>query len=174
MALFDWHSELARDGHKVILAGQPVAMHCHHYNINLQKTVEESLGDEGVRLLFSSVEEASYFSFQQLLDRYQQIKTLKSKLEMAGILFQNCGLGVLHFKRVRPGGGNVVSPSSHHVTGWLAKHGKRDTPGCHFTRGWIAGALEVIYRRPLEFYTVEEKRCKMMRHQQCEFQIKEA
>ena len=64
MALFDWHGELARDGHKVILSGQPVAMHCHHYNINLQKTVEEALGDEGIRLLFSSVEEASYFSFQ--------------------------------------------------------------------------------------------------------------
>jgi predicted hydrocarbon binding protein len=73
---------------------------------------------------------------------------------------------------VRPGGGNVVSPSSHHVTGWLAKHGKRDTPGCHFTRGWIAGALEAIYLRPLEFYTVEEKRCKMMRHEQCEFQFR--
>jgi predicted hydrocarbon binding protein len=166
MALFDWHTELARDGHKVILSGQPVAMHCHHYNINLQKTVEEALGDEGVRVLFSSVEEASYFSLQQLLNRYKQIKTIKSKLEMAGILFQNCGLGVLHF--------NVASPSSHHVTGWLAKHGKRDTPGCHFTRGWMAGALEAIYNRPLGFYSVEEKRCKMMRHEQCEFQIKEA
>jgi hypothetical protein len=33
MVLFDWHGELARDGHKVILSGQPVAMHCHHYNI---------------------------------------------------------------------------------------------------------------------------------------------
>ena len=174
MAHFDWHSELAREGHKVILAGQPVAMHCHHYNINLQKTVEDALGDEGVRLLFSSVEEASYVSFRQLLDRYPQIKTLKSKVEMAAILFQNCGLGVLHFNRVRPVGGNVVSPSSHHVTGWLAKHGKRDTPGCHFTRGWMAGALEVIYNRPLGFYTVEEKHCKMMRAETCVFYIKEA
>ncbi|MGD1975407.1 MAG: 4-vinyl reductase [Desulfobacterales bacterium] len=172
MPLFDWQGELARDGHKVILSGQPVAMHCHHYNINLQKTVEETLGDEGIQLLFRSVEEASYFSFRQLMDRYQQIKTLKSKLEMAAILFQNCGLGVLHFNRVRPSGGKVVSPSSHHVTGWLAKHGKRDTPGCHFTRGWIAGALEAIYRRPLEFYRVEEKYCKMMRHEQCEFQFR--
>ena len=174
MALFDWHSELAREGHKVILAGQPMAMHCHHYNINLQKTIEETLGGKGIRLLVRSAEEASYDSFKQLFDRYKQIKTLKSKLEMAGILFQNCGLGVLHFVRVRPGGGNVVSPSSHHVTGWLAKHGKRDTPGCHFTRGWIAGALEAIYDRPLEFYRIIEKRCKMMRHQQCEFQITEA
>ena len=174
MPIFDWQSELAREGHKVILSGQPVAMHCHHYNINLQKTIEDNLGSAGVRLLFKSVEEASYMSFQHLFKQYRQIKTLKSKLELAGILFQNCGLGVIHFKRIRPGGGHVVSPSSHHVTGWLAKHGKRDTPGCHFTRGWMAGALEVIYNRTLGFYTVEEKHCKMMRAETCVFYIKEA
>ena len=93
---------------------------------------------------------------------------------MAGILFQNCGLGVIHFKRIRPVGGHVVSPSSHHVTGWLAKHGKRDTPGCHFTRGWMAGALEAIYNRPTGFYAVEEKYCKMMRDEECDFFVREA
>ena len=92
---------------------------------------------------------------------------------MAGILFQNCGLGVIHFDRVRPVGGHVVSPSSHHVTGWLAKHGKRDTPGCHFARGWIAGTLEAIYNWSLGFYSVEEKHCKMMRDEECVFKIKE-
>lgn len=174
MVPFDWKSELARKGHKVILSGQPVAMHCHHYNINLQKTIEDNLGSEGIGLLFRSVEEASYQSFQHFLNQYPQIKTLKSKLEMAGILFQNCGLGVLHFERVRPGGGQVVSPSSHHVTGWLAKHGRRGTPGCHFTRGWVAGVLEAIYSHAPGYYAVEEKRCKMMRDESCVFQIKEA
>lgn len=174
MAIFDWKNELARDGHKVILSGQPVAMHCHHYNINLQKTVEDSLGSKGVKLLFHSAEEAGYSSLQNLLGQYPQIKTLKSKLEMAGILFQNSGLGVIHFKRIRPGGGHVVSPSSHHVTGWLAKHGKRDTPGCHFTRGWMAGVLEAIYDRPTGFYAVEENHCKMMRDEACVFYIREA
>jgi len=174
MAIFDWKSELARKGHKVILSGQPAAMHCHHYNINLQKTIEDRLGSEGVGLLCHAAEESSYNSFQHLLDQYPQIKTLKSKLEMAGILFQNCGLGVIHFERVRPGGGHVVSPSSHHVTGWLAKHGRRDTPGCHFTRGWIAGALGAIYKRPLGSYEVTEKSCKMMRDAECVFHISEA
>ena len=174
MVPFDWKSELARKGHKVILSGQPVAMHCHHYNINLQKTIEDNLGREGIGLLFRSAEEASNQSFKHLIDQYPQIKTLKSKLEMAGILFQNCGLGVLHFERVRPTGGHVVSPSSHHVTGWLAKHGRRATPGCHFTRGWIAGVLEAIYSHAPGYYAVEEKQCKMMRDEACVFQVKEA
>ncbi len=174
MASFEWKTELAREGHKVILSGQPAAMHCHHYNINLQKTIEDNLGNEGTRLLFRSVEEASYTSFQHLLKQYPQIKTLKSRLDMASILFQNCGLGVIHFEKVGPRGGHVVSPSSHHVTGWLAKHGKRNTPGCHFTRGWMAGALEAIYDRSPGFYSVVEKRCKMMRHEECVFHISAA
>ena len=174
MALFDWKSELARKGNQVILSGQPVAMHCHHYNINLQKTLEDNLGAEGIELLVRSAEAASYRSFQNLLQQYPQIKTVKSKLEMAGILFQNCGLGVFLFEWVRPSGGRVVSPSSHHVTGWLAKHGRRDTPGCHFTRGWVAGAMEAIYHRSPGFYAIEETRCKMMRDDACEFLIREA
>ena len=50
MTAFNWQSELARDGSRVFVAGLPVAMHCHHYNINLQKTLEDTLGDEGIQL----------------------------------------------------------------------------------------------------------------------------
>lgn len=171
--LIDWRKELAREGHRVILSGLPITMHCHHYNINLQKKLEDTLGDEGVEIQYQAAERVSYYGFQSFLTQYSKIKTIKSKLELASTIFQNCGLGVIHFKRVRPNGGRIVSPSSHHVTGWLAKHGKRDTPGCHFSRGWIAGVMEAIYERPLGFYVVEEQKCKMMRRSECVFQVKE-
>jgi succinate dehydrogenase hydrophobic anchor subunit len=48
----DWRSTLARDGHRVILSGLPIAMHCHHYNINLQKMLEDTMEEEGIRLMF--------------------------------------------------------------------------------------------------------------------------
>ena len=51
MVTFDWKGELDRRGHQVLLSGQPIAIHCHHYNINLQKTLEDSLGEEGIRLI---------------------------------------------------------------------------------------------------------------------------
>ena len=66
MAIFDWQNELNRDGHRVVISGQPIAMHCHHYNINLQKTLEETLGAEGVQLLYRSAEETNYNSLQHL------------------------------------------------------------------------------------------------------------
>jgi len=171
--LINWRSELAREGHRVILSGLPIAMHCHHYNINLQKMLEDTLGEEGIRLLFRSAEEVSFYGFESLLSQYKRIKTIKSKLELAATIYQNCGLGIMHFKKVGPRGGRIVSPSSHHVTGWLAKHGRRKTPGCHFSRGWIAGVMEVIYNRPLGCYTVEERDCKMMRKDECVFLVKE-
>jgi hypothetical protein len=147
-------------------------MHCHHYNINLQKTLEDTLGEDGVQLLFQSAEEASFIGFQSFLNQYDRLKTIKSKLELAETIYQNCGLGVIHFKKVGPRGGEIVSPSSHHVTGWLAKHGRRETPGCHFSRGWIAGVMAVIYNRPLGYYIVEERTCKMMRNDECVFSVK--
>lgn len=169
----DWRSELGREGHRVILSGLPIAMHCHHYNINLQKMLEDTLGEEGVQLLFQAAEEVSFHGFRSLLNQYDRIKTIKSKLELVSTIYQNCGLGVIHFKKMGPRGGRIVSPSSHHVTGWLAKHGRRKTPGCHFSRGWIAGVLEVVYNHPLGYYTVEERSCKMTRKDECVFLVKE-
>ncbi|MBT3255586.1 MAG: hypothetical protein HN366_03880 [Deltaproteobacteria bacterium] len=172
MRPLNWQKELGREGHRVKFSGQPVAMHCHHYHINLQKTLEETLGKQGIRLLYQSAEEAIFENFTNILRQYKSIKTEKSKFEMAALVFQNSGMGIIRLQEVGPEGGLFMSPSNHHVTGWLAKHGMRDTPGCHFVRGWIAGILEAIYDRPLGYYAVEERQCKMMRKKECVFVVK--
>ncbi len=169
--MFDWKNELNRKGHRIAISGQPIAMHCHHYNINLQKTLEDTMGKDGVILLYRSVEETIYQGLSNLFEQYPKIKTINSKLEMISLLYQNCGLGILHFQNVRPGKASVSSPSSHHVTGWLAKHGRRDTSGCHFARGWIAGALEAVYHHPIGYYSVVESQCKMKRDMECLFSV---
>lgn len=167
----NWKSDLNRNAHRVVLSGQPIAMHCHHYNINLQKTLEDALGQAGIDLLRRSAEEAIYRDFKAYLSKYPMIRSVKSRLEMAEILYQNCGMGIIHFEKSGPDRWRIVSPSSHHVTGWLAKHGRRNTPGCHFSRGWIAGVLAVIAQQRPEYYRVEELNCKMMRDETCIFQV---
>jgi len=169
----EWRTKLAREGHRVILSGLPIAMHCHHYNINLQKMLEDTLGEEGIRLLYQVAEAVTYSGFQSYLSQHKPIRTIKSKLELASTIYQNCGLGIIHFQKVGPRGGRIICQSSHHVTGWLAKHGRRDTPGCHFSRGWIAGIMEAIYNHPLGYYAVEERDCKMMRKEECVFRVVE-
>lgn len=171
MTPFNWTKELGRDGHRVMLSGQPFAMHCHHYNVNLQKTLEDALGEDGVRLLFRSAEEAIFSSFKYLIAQYRQIKTASTRFEMAALLFQNCGLGVLSAQELDPKKSVIISVSSHHVTGWLAKHGRRPTPGCHFSRGWVAGVLAAIFEKTPGFYDVTEVECKMMLDKQCVFHV---
>lgn len=172
MSELKWADELGRKGHQVVLVGESIAMHCHHYNVNLQKMLEDHLGPEGIRILVSAAEAASHSGFRSMLKQYPLVTTLKSKLEMAAVMFQNCGLGIIHFQSIRASGGVIVSPSNHHVTGWLAKHGRRKTAGCHFICGWIAGALEAIYRQPVGHYAIEETSCKMKRDSECVFKAR--
>ena len=146
-------------------------MHCHHYNINLQKTLEDTLGDEGIQLIVRSAEESSFNNFRNLADQLAYLKTVKSKLEMAASMYLNYGLGIIHLQEIDMAGGRITSPSSHHVTGWMAKHGRRTTPGCHFTRGWIAGVLAVIFDKPVGHYQLQETHCKMVGDSECVFLV---
>jgi hypothetical protein len=168
----DWQDKLKRNGNRVALFDIPIAMHCHHYNINLHKLLEDILGFEGVCLMYHAAEESTYTGFKIMLAEYPMIRSDKSKLEFSASIYQHCGLGVINFQDVGPDGGRINSPSSHHVTGWLAKHGLRKTPGCHFARGWIAGVLEAIYDLPIGFFEVREVSCKMMRSPVCEFDVR--
>jgi len=167
----NWPEKLGREGHRIFLSDLPIAMHCHHYNINLQDTIEKSLGAEGASLIYRAAEETSYAGFCAFLKHHHQLTTVKSKLELAATSYQYCGLGVILFDDITPDGGRVVAPHSHHVTGWLAKHGRRQTPGCLYTSGWIAGVLSAIFDRHPGEYKVKEVQCKMMREPQCIFQV---
>ncbi len=173
MTFIDWATDLSRKGSTVSLSGVPVAMHCHHYNINLQNMLETTLGPDGVDLMYKSAEESAYLMLREYFRHYPRLRSRKSKIEVACSIYQNCGLGILYFVTLNEKGGKALSRSSHHVTGWLAKHGRRDTPGCHFTRGWIAGFCAMLYGRPLGTYNVTEHTCKMMRDEICTFEIKE-
>ena len=166
----DWRTEVTRQGNRVTLAGSSVAMHCHHYNINLQTMLEETLGRAGVELMFRAAELSTSHGFRTLLARYPQIRTVKSKIELAETLHQTCGMGLIHFREAGANLSRAESVSSHHVTGWLAKHGRRTKPGCHFTRGWIAGILSVLFGGE---YDVIETSCKLVEGNVCEFIAKE-
>jgi hypothetical protein len=167
-----WKNNIIRHGERILIYGMPMALHCHHYNINLHKMLEDKLGDEGIQLLYSSAEEATFIGLQNVFNIFNQIRSSEYKLKVGTTIFQNSGLGILELQDVDPRGGKAVSMSNHHVTGWLAKLGRRETPGCHFIRGYIAGMLEAVYNLPLGHYFVEETQCKMVKESKCQFIIK--
>jgi len=170
----NWPEKIARRGHEVFFSGLPIALHCHHYNMNLQKTLESSLGSDGASVIYQAAEESSYNGITLFLMQHPKINTVKSKLELVSTSYQYCGLGIINFTKIGPEGGRAVSSHSHHVTGWLAKFGRRETPGCFFSRGWIAGALAVVFDRQIGFYTVEELECKMTLARECIFTVRKS
>lgn len=169
--VINWPEKFDRKGHEIFLSGLPIALHCHHYNMNLQKTMESSLGSDGAKLIYEAAEEVSYNGFASFLTHNSKVNTIKSKLELAATSYQYSGLGIISFTQITPAGGRVVSRHSHHVTGWLAKFGKRETPGCFFSRGWIAGFLAVIFEKHRGYYWVDELDCKMTLARECIFAV---
>jgi hypothetical protein len=88
MTVVNWPEKFARRGHEIFLSGLPIALHCHHYNMNLQKTLESSLGSEGTLLIYQAAEESSYAGFTSFLMHHPRINTIKSKLELASTSYQ--------------------------------------------------------------------------------------
>ena len=172
MVGINWKSELERQGHRVVLSGEPITMNSHYYNINFQKMLEDSLEAQGTEIIYQAAETASYSGFQSFIKQYRRLKTAEYKHEIAILIFRNCGLGVIHFKDINEQGGYVITPTNHYALGWLALYGKRKMPGCHFVCGWIAGVLEVIYNKPLNYYLVKELECKMQGFEKCIFQVR--
>jgi len=101
----DWQDKLKRIGNQVVLFDIPITMHCHHYNINLQKMLEDIHGPEWVRVMYNASEESRHTAFRIMLNEYQRIRSDKSKLEFAASIYQHCGLGVINFQDVGPNGG---------------------------------------------------------------------
>ncbi len=87
----DWQDKLKRIGNRVVLFDIPIAMHCHHYNINLHKMLEDILGLEGVRLIYNAAEESNRAAFKIMLEEYQRIRSDKSKLEFAASVYSTAG-----------------------------------------------------------------------------------
>jgi hypothetical protein len=81
------------------------------------------------------------------------------------------GFGRLDLSNLTENGGSVYADSSYYVISWLAKYGRRETPVCYFTCGFVAGILAAIFDVGVHAYEVKETRCMMLRQDRCEFVV---
>ena len=92
----DWQDKLKRIGNRVALFDIPIAMHCHHYNINLHKMLEDILGLEGVRLMYNAAEESNHTAFKIMLGEPKKAtSTLPSLLAVLRVPILGCLLKYL-------------------------------------------------------------------------------
>ena len=155
----------------ITLDGVMVSLHCHHYNCGLVKVFEEMEGVNAREIFIHTATEEFYINFKNYISNHLEGKTAIEKIEAASDLYRFMGFGRLDLSGLNESGGRAHADSSYYVTGWLAKYGRRATPVCHLTCGFIGGILAAVYGKTMGTYTVEEKRCMVIGHDTCEFVV---
>ncbi len=149
----------------------PVTHHCHHFNLFLDQTIEDAIGEEeSYKLRYRAAHQAFY----RLLDRVQKKLNLTSqteKLTAFSQLFSEMGQGKLIFE-ADENGGLVKGENLHYSYSWTKKYGdlvRRRTPADPLAAGYIAAVLEHIYNLPFDSFDVKETKCLALRDPHCEF-----
>jgi hypothetical protein len=155
------------DSNTAMLGGSSLVFHCHHYNAQLQKTIEEGLGDAAHELLAVAGQEAARFQLQKIAGETRG----KDVLTTAAELFRRAGFGTLQAEALTAQGGHVICPSSHYALGWLAKFGERDRPSCQFVSGYVAASVIAAWGYVPERVRVVESACQAMGDAHCRFDV---
>jgi hypothetical protein len=146
-----------------------LVFHCHHYNLSLQRTVEDALGyDVANDVQRAAAAEAAR---RMLAVPFAGLQTLDARLAYAKSLFAELGFGVADLAGLDGQGGRVVLHNSHYAVGRRSKWGVSERPACAFPTGFWAGALASAAQVGAERVLAEEKQCAAMGSRSCEIAI---
>ena len=150
------------------VAGVRMALHCHHYNCQLQKVVELTDYIDGAAILRWAAAEA----LRELLPAVQDHQDGRPEPWHTGFeLYRLLGFGTLRPEghAPRPAPERLTAPTSHFATGWVEKFGQRSDPACHFTRGYLVGLSRIAGTA----LAVREEACLGMGAPACRFRLHE-
>ena len=141
-----------------LLAGEPLILHCNHYNTYLQRTI---LDPEYIdaRPLLQSCASAAVFAQAKELFAKASANDLAQRLGVAENLFQFLGFGLLDFSAVTADGGLVSGPSSHYSYAWNNKFGQSDEPVAFFDAGFISGILGAAINAEADYFKAQQIAC---------------
>lgn len=165
------------EGHDLMfLESVPYIIHCHHYNLFHDQTLEDAVGEEEAIAIRTR---AAHAAFRPLLERvFERVGAATSleRLQLASTLFGWMGHGRLTIEATAEGG-TAQGEHLHYGHCWHAKYGavvKRSHPADAVAAGFCAAAVEVTFDlRPGSMAAVETA-CAALRSQACSFEIKPA
>lgn len=153
--------------------GEPLVFHCHHYNVALQKTIEECLPDGAHEVLTDGGTEVAQAQLRAILAANPSRTSFAERLAAAAEVSRIQGFGTLHITGDESGG-QATAPRAHYAHGWRVKHGPREVPTCWFHAGYLAGAFAAAAGRPAGSYEAIETRCGAVAGGECRFTIRPA
>jgi predicted hydrocarbon binding protein len=154
-----------------LLGGSRIVFHCHHYNLFLQRTIDDALGADAAEVQRSAAAENARRVLEPLLGASGK-EPVRARLERAAALFGKLGFGLADISALDADGGQVRLVTSHYALGWREKWGPTSDPVCHFAAGFWAGALGVSAGLSPERLLVRETICAAVTEQgSCEIKI---
>lgn len=143
-----------------------LVVHCSHYNVFLQRTIEDGLGPLAPALLTGAAMEAARVALAPAPGESAAALLARAAETFAALGFGRADIGALSGR-----GGTVHLLHSHYAVAWVAKWGVRGTPGCFFATGWFAGALAVAGGHSPERILARELRCHAVGAPRCELSL---
>jgi predicted hydrocarbon binding protein len=130
---------------RLVVGGEPMILHCHHYNCFLQRSIQDAEYIDSAPILVGAAAEVAFAQLTDLLSRTPDIAARKATVEA---LYRACGLGLIDLSALTDRGGEVRTRSTHYSIGWKEKFGISRAPVAFFSTGFLAGAVAAIYRLP--------------------------
>ncbi len=160
MAKYAWSKYLRRHPELQFISffGEPVVLHCHHFNLFLQQTIEDPPYVDGEWILYRNAYETSYALLQNI-QKELGFKKPAEALEAFADLARFLGFGNVEYEKVTREGGLVVLSPGHYTLGWLSKYKKsvKRMKGVeYFMRGYISASWNVAFEREPGSYAALE------------------
>src|SRR5271169_2956556 len=142
---------------RLVVGGEPMVLHCHHYNCFLQRSIQDADYIDSAPILVGAAVEVVFAQLTALLVRTPDIAARKSLVES---LYRACGLGLIDLIGLTEQGGEVRTRSTHYSIGWKEKFGTSRAPVAFFSTGFLAGALAAIYGLPPSDVQARQTACR--------------
>lgn len=151
-----------------LLGGEPMILHCNHYNAYLQRTILDPDYIDARPILMQCATASAAAQFKAL---FASTPDFTKRLEMAADLFAFSGFGRLDFSAVTAEGGRVSSPSSHYSIAWKNKFGAPKEPVAFFDAGFVAGALAAAIDADPGYFSARQESCIALDAPENQFQV---
>lgn len=151
-----------------VAGGEPLVFHCHHYNLALQRLIEDSLGfEEATQLFVRAAEEVAYPFVSRHLEG---VLGHDARLALATTLHAELGFGKLA-GRGDEAAGEATGERLHYATGWRSKLSPRREPVCAFHAGYLAASMAAAAGLPRGTFEVHETSCVARGDDACRFRL---
>lgn len=138
------------------IGGEAMIFHCHHYLLNLQRTILDAEYIDSRLFLIGSAADAVYYQLKNLC---VDLDINESK-KMAEDIYKTFGYGLINLDSMDEKGIELKSTKSYFSKTWQLKfQEKSDKPVDYYTTGFLAAAYAAIYDKNLKDINAVQTTC---------------